>query len=243
VSLEFNDGAISILESSMMLVSISLIVPSATSATLSQSESGEDFNAHDMLTLSRGTAIILIITLAIYLYFRLKSHASFLMRGSNTRNTANGDNSGGTTLEAAPTLGPAVAACIFVAAILSAISCSYYLVDSIDRFATSLHIPKTFVNFILIPFAGNAGRYTSAIAMGRRNRTDLAVKAVISSILNITLLVIPSVVLLGWIIDQPMALDFAAFEATVFTLAILVVNSVLQVGKASYFQGVMLVGM
>jgi len=51
------------------------------------------------------------------------------------------------------------------------------------------------------------------------------------------------VVLLGWIIDQPMALDFAAFEATVFTLAILVVNSVLQVGKASYFQGVMLVGM
>ena len=41
-------------------------------------------------------------------------------------------------------------------------------------------------------------------------------------------LVIPSAVLLGWIIDQPMALDFTTFEALVFILAILVVNSVVQ---------------
>lgn len=244
-SLNFNDTATSILEASMMLVSISLIVPSVTSTTLSQPnspESREDFNAHDMLMLSHGTAIVLIITLAIYLYFRLKSHEVFLDREANTRNAPNGDNSRRTTPEAAPVLGPAAAACVLVAAILCTVSCSYYLVDSIDGFATSIHMGKIFISIILIPFAGNASRYTGIMTMARRNKPASAVKAVISSVLLITLLVIPSAVLLGWIIDQPMALDFTTFEATIFILAILVVNSVVQRGKASYFEGVMLVG-
>lgn len=43
-------------------------------------------------------------------------------------------------------------------------------------------------------------------------------------------------------IDQPMALDFISFEATVFILAILVVNSVAQDGKASFVGGVKLIG-
>ena len=229
----------------MMLVSISLVVPSATSTTLLQTnslESREDLNAHDILMLSHGTAIVLIITLAIYLYFRLKSHAVFLIKGTNTGNAANGDNSRGTTPETAPVLGPAAAACVLVAAILCTVSCSYYLVNSIDEFATSIHVGKIFISIIMIPFAGNTSRYISIMTMARRNKPALAVKAVISSILQITLLVIPSVVLLGWIIDQPMALDLTTFEAVVFILAILVVNSVVQRGKASYFEGVMLVG-
>lgn len=245
VSLDFNDTATSILEASMMLVSISLIVPSATSAALSQPnslESKENFNVHDMLMLSHGTAIVLIITLAIYLYFRLKSHAIFLIRETNTGNAANGDNSRRTTHEADPVLGPTAAACVLVAAILCTVSCSYYLVDSIDGFATSIHISKIFISIILIPFAGNTSRYISIMTMARRDKPASAVKAVISSVLQITLLVIPNAVLLGWIIDQPMALDFTTFEAIVFILAILVVNSVVQRGKASYFEGVMLVG-
>jgi len=192
-----------------------------------------------MLMLSHGTAIVLIITLAIYLYFRLKTHALFLIKETNA---ANGENSNGITPEAESVLGPAVAACVLVAAILCTVGCSYYLVDSIDGFATSIHVGKIFISIILIPFAGNTSRYTSVMTMARRDRPALAVKAVISSVLQITLLVIPSAVLLGWIIDQPMALDFTTFEATVFILAILVVNSVIQRGKASYFEGVMLVG-
>ena len=39
-----------------------------------------------------------------------------------------------------------------------------------------------------------------------------------------------------------MMLNFDAFEATVFLLAIIVVSLVVQDGKTNYFEGIMLIG-
>lgn len=52
----------------------------------------------------------------------------------------------------------------------------------------------------------------------------------IGSSMQIALLVTPFLVILGWIIGQPMTLHFETFETVVFFLSVLVVTYVIQDG-------------
>ena len=72
---------------------------------------------------------------------------------------------------------------------------------------------------------------------GRIIGVQSAVNIVITSVLQICLLAAPLLVLVGWMFRQLMALDFDIFEATVLFL----VNSIIQEGNTTYFQGSMLV--
>lgn len=49
-------------------------------------------------------------------------------------------------------------------------------------------------------------------------------------------------VIVGWIMNQPMSLHFDTFEAAVFTLAVVVVNCIVQNGQTNYFEGFLLIG-
>jgi len=61
----------------------------------------------------------------------------------------------------------------------------------------------------------------------------------IGSSMQIALLVTPFLVILGWIIGQPMTLRFETFETVVFFVSVLVVTSVLVDGKSNYLEGAM----
>jgi Ca2+:H+ antiporter len=56
------------------------------------------------------------------------------------------------------------------------------------------------------------------------------------------MLILPLMVLLGWLLDHHLELDFNIFEATIFFLCLIVMTSTIQDGKANYFDGVMLMG-
>jgi Ca2+:H+ antiporter len=53
---------------------------------------------------------------------------------------------------------------------------------------------------------------------------DLAVGVAVGSSMQIALLVAPFIVLLGWMIGQPMSLYFNTFETAILFTTILVVN-------------------
>ena len=57
-----------------------------------------------------------------------------------------------------------------------------------------------------------------------KNKMDLAMGVAIGSSMQIALLITPFLVVLGWIIGQPMTLHFETFETVVFFLSVLVVN-------------------
>ena len=60
--------------------------------------------------------------------------------------------------------------------------------------------------------------------------------------MQIALFVTPFMVILGWIIGQPMTLNFEGFETVVFFLSVLVVNYLIQDGKSNYLEGCMCLG-
>ena len=72
-----------------------------------------------------------------------------------------------------------------------------------------------------------------------KDKMDLAMGVAIGSSMQIALLVTPFLVILGWIIDQPMTLHFETFETVVFFLSVLVVTYVIQDGKSNYLEGAM----
>lgn len=67
-------------------------------------------------------------------------------------------------------------------------------------------ISKTFVGLIMIPIVGNAAEHVTAIVVALNDKMDLGMGVAIRSSIQIALLVTPALVVLGWIIDQPMTL-------------------------------------
>ena len=89
------------------------------------------------------------------------------------------------------------------------------------------------------PIVGNAAEHVTAIVVALKDKMDLAMGVAVGSSLQIALLVTPFLVILGWIIDQPMTLHFQTFETVVFFLSVLVVTYVIQDGRSNYLEGAM----
>jgi Ca2+:H+ antiporter len=183
----------------------------------------------NILVLSHGTAIILLILYVLYLVFQLRTHANLF----DAEQAAEEED----TEE--PQMGPWAAAFVLVVVTLAVAICAEYLVDSIDSLVETAHISKTFIGLILLPIVGNAAEHVTAVVVAVKDKMDLAMGVAIGSSMQIALLVTPFLVILGWIIDQPMTLHFETFETVVFFLSVLVVTYVIQDGKSNYLEGAM----
>ena len=138
--------------------------------------------------------------------------------------------------------------------------CADYLVDTIDSIVNAAGLSKTFIGLILIPIVGNAAEHVTSVVVALQDKVktisfqtydiiidllqmNLAVNIALGSGLQIALLVTPTLVLLGWIIGQPMSLFFQTFETVVFFVSVLVANYLILDGKSNYLEGAMLIGM
>ncbi len=227
-TLVFNMDVTSIMSSLMIVSSASLIIPSALDSTITPSKSVEQ--GDKVLVLSHITSIILLIFYIMYLYFQLKSHAHLF----------SGDNA--VEADESHVLGPWAASIVLIVATIGVMVCSDYLVDSIDGIVEASHVSRAFIGLIIVPIVGNAGEYTTTVNAAMKGKLDLAIGVVVGSTLQIALFVTPFLVILGWIIGQPMALRFDTFQTTVFFLAVIVVNCLIRDGRTNYFEGAMLIG-
>jgi len=226
----FNTTVASTMSSLMAVASASLIIPATLYAAMSSSKSDTQDN---ILILSHGTAIILLIVYVVYLVFQLKTHA-FLF---DEEQQEDGEH------EEAQLLTPWSAGVVLVVITLAVAICAEYLVDSIDAIVESAHISKTFIGLIIIPIVGNAAEHVTAVVVAWKNKMDLAIGVAIGSSLQIALFVTPFLVVLGWIMGRDMTLHFETFETVAFFLAALVVTLLIQDGKSNYLEGVLCIGM
>ena len=179
----------------------------------------------NILILSHGTAVILLILYILYLLFQLKTHADLFDEEEN-------EETEGEEKEPEILSPPAAAVALVIITVLVAV-CAEYLVDSIDSIVETAHISKTFIGLILLPIVGNAAEHVTACVVAYKNKMDLAIGVAIGSSMQIALLVTPSLVILGWIIGQDMTLHFETFETVVFFLSVLITNYLIAVGRAS----------
>lgn len=166
----------------------------------------------------------------MYLYFQLKSHAH-LFRCADA-----------VEADQIHELGPWAASFVLIAATVGVSVCSDCLVDSIDGIVKASHVSRAFIGLIIVPIVGNAGEYATTVSAAKKDKLDLAIGVVVGSTLQIALFVTPFLVTLGWIIRQPMSLQFDKFETVVFFLAVVVVNCLIRDGQTNYFEGALLVG-
>jgi Ca2+:H+ antiporter len=229
----FNETVASTMASLMAVAATSLIIPATLYASLKGSAEDTEDN---ILILSHGTAIIMLILYCLYLFFQLKTHAHLF-----DAEQQNEDGEGGEE-EEPQILNPIAATICLILVTLCVAVCAEYLVDSIDSIVTELHISKTFIGLILLPIVGNAAEHVTACVVAYKDKMDLAIGVAIGSSMQIALFVTPALVILGWIIGQPMTLHFQSFETVVFFLSVLVVNYLIGDGKSNYLEGCMCLG-
>ncbi|POR35185.1 Vacuolar calcium ion transporter [Tolypocladium paradoxum] len=222
----------------MTLSSASLVIPAALYAVLTQN--GSDEKHESILVLSRGTAIILLVLYVLYLVFQLRTHSNLF--DAERQAVAEGEAE-------EPSLGAISAAIVLVVVTVLVAICADYLVGSIDAIVESAHISKAFIGMILIPIVGNAAEHVTAVVVALRDKMDLAMGVAIGSSIQIALGVTPFLVIVGWIIGQPMTLHFETCEShpvvetVAFAASVLVVTYTVQDGKSNYLEGAMLLGL
>ena len=229
----------------MAVASASLIIPATLYAALQNSS--DSSSRDNILVLSKGTAIILLILYVLYLIFQLKTHAQlFDAEQQAPPDEEDGDvgeeDDEGEEHHEGDTLTPVAAGFVLLVVTIMTAICAEFLVDSIDDIVKTAHISKTFIGLILLPIVGNAAEHVTAVIVAYKSKMDLAIGVAIGSSMQIALFVTPAMVILGWIIGQPMTLHFQGFETVVFFLSVLVVNYLIQDGRSNYLEGAMCIG-
>ncbi|CAE8649432.1 unnamed protein product, partial [Polarella glacialis] len=117
---------------------------------------------------------------------------------------------------------------------------SELLVDSIKGIMDKSHLGEHFIGIILLPIVGNACEHAAAVRFAMQDKPGLSIGIAVGSSTQIALFVVPFTVLVGWVIDRPMDLNFGALNVTVMTLSVIVVLSMVVDGKSNWLQGYLL---
>ncbi|CCH61743.1 hypothetical protein TBLA_0F02010 [Henningerozyma blattae CBS 6284] len=238
VQQQFNQTAAQTMSSLLAIACASLLIPAAFKATLPQGHDDELIDSK-ILSLSRGTSIILLLIYIFFLIFQLKTHQEiFEQQQEEIEETFEELNDG------PPESLTVKSSLIFLLLSTVLVSiCADYLVSSIDMVVESTGLSKTFIGLIIIPIVGNAAEHVTSVIVAMKDKMDLAIGVAVGSSLQIALFVTPFMVLYGWYIDVPMTLNFSTFETTSLFVSVFLSNYLILDGESNWLEGVLALAM
>nr|CAG8463200.1 6535_t:CDS:10 [Entrophospora candida] len=129
---------------------------------------------------------------------------------------------------------------ILVAVSIAGITvCARFLVTSIEHTAHNFELGTGFVGIVLFPlFVSNFMEHYQAIHDAVHDKVDTAISLILNTSVQMALLVAPILVLVGWITDKPLTLDFNALEIAVLSCAVLIVNYLVADNKANWLEAI-----
>lgn len=211
-------------QTSLMLLSvIGILLPTVYTSLMPGEQA--------LLDISRGSSLLLFCIYVQYLVFQLKTHKDIF---------ESPDDDGGDEDDEDVDMDSCTATIVLAICTVLTAFCSEYLIGSIEGTIESWKVSKEFIGVIILPIIGNAAEHWTAIAMAGANKMDLALGVAVGSSCQMALLVTPFTVLVGWVLDKPMSLNFHAFQVTVLLLSILIVANVLKDGYSNWLEGSML---
>mmetsp|Transcript_22057 Transcript_22057/g.69084 ORF Transcript_22057/g.69084 Transcript_22057/m.69084 type:complete len:430 (-) Transcript_22057:165-1454(-) len=188
-----------------------------------------DTEPENVLWISRICSIIIASLYMMFLIFQLLTHADFFTSGEEEEEEA--------------LLSVTSSTAILLLATFAVAYCSDFLVDSIEEVSDEFGLPKAFIGVILLPIVGNAAEHATAVTVAAKGKMDLALGVAIGSSTQIALFVVPFSVIVGWVCDVPMTLDFRVFDATVMMLSVFLAASTLHDGTSNWLEGAMLMAL
>ncbi|KAK9442363.1 vacuolar calcium ion transporter /H(+) exchanger [Metarhizium brunneum] len=248
----FSRTRTSIMSSLVMSGSICLAIPTVIAMAVEEKHHADKVN-RDPLFLSRATSLVQMFLFLAYLVFRFRTHNRIFPRNPNAprlSRTSTGVSSGSGSSRGS---GPSHVNMTLVglgALALTAL-CSYYLVRSLAGATKALGVSESFVALVVVPQAGSLMKAVTIIRHTRSSadalpsgmgRLDFAIRSIMTNVFDTELFILPMLVLLGWAVGEPMKLSFGLFEAVIFLMAILTMTYLVQHGKTTYFEGIMLMG-
>jgi len=250
--LKFNSAVADALSSLMIITAVALIVPTVLHLTLDKTAQIEG----KIQSFSRATAVVLLVTYIIYLYFQLRTHKEIFLDEADDVGAASSESEdrqegiGVREQESSQEDRPETssqdlytAAVVLVVSAAAIMICTQYFIESLDATSKFTHFSKTFIAMILIPIASNAPECSTVIMASREKRINYAIGVIVGSILQIALFVLPVLVIIGWVLDKQMSLYFEMSQTSILFLAVLMVNQLLQDEKYTYFHGIMLLSL
>jgi Ca2+:H+ antiporter len=124
---------------------------------------------------------------------------------------------------------------LFIAA-LSEILC-----DTITECSKQYNISGVFLSTIVLPIVGNAAEHAGAVMFSMKNKVDMAIGVAVGSSTQIALMVLPMLVLIGWVTGDEMSLNFHPFEGLTCLMTVLMVYMAIANGSTNWLVGLVLI--
>lgn len=220
---EFNPRGTQMQVSLMFMAVISMMVPGGFHVLVSEE------TLHLERYLNVGVAVVLLASYALSLFFMIKTHPEVFASEKHHSEEE----------EAPWPVGKAVG--LLVAASVGAAWLSEILVGAVEGASADMGMSKTFIGLVVLAIVGGAAELGSAVAMGRKDRMDLAIGIAVGSSIQITLFVAPVLVLASLVMAPvPFVLAFTRGELTLLFMTVLIGTVVASGGRSNWFKGVQL---
>ena len=228
----FNITAAQTMSSLMAISCASLAIPTVFIATLPAKMD----ESTDILKISRFTAVVLLLVYAFFMLFQLKTHIKFF---DNSEANAIIAKTSEEVEEFEDSLLGKKECCVILAITTYLVSKSAdQIVDKINDVAAA-GLSRSFIALILIPIIGNAAEHVTSIFVAMNNKMDLALNISIGSSIQIALFCTPLLVIIGWIIGQPMTLQFTVLETITLFISIFLNGYLIADGESNWLEGVL----
>jgi Ca2+:H+ antiporter len=182
-----------------------------------------DHDMHAELTLSRFTAVALLLCYFAYVYF------SFTTPGLQFH-----DEPG----ELAWTRTQAVTMLVATAVATGVVS--EVLVHSIEPTIKAWGVPREFIGLIVVPFVGNVAEHFSAVKLAINNRMDFAMGITFGSGIQIALLASAVAVFASMLIGKELSLVFDPLQLAALGAAAIGSTMVARSGETNWLEGLQL---
>ncbi len=228
---DFQPTAARLNASSMNLAVIAILLPTAVEYT------STGIGEKTLQQLSVSVAVVLILVYGLTLLFSMKTH-TYLYDVGLAELEPDPDQEKDESLEAVePEANLWFWVVVLLVVTIGVAIESELLVDSLEEATSSLGLTALFTGVILLPIIGNAAEHATAVTVAMKNKMDLSVSVAVGSSMQIALFVAPVLVIAGWIIGQPMDLNFNPFELVAVTVAVLIANSISSDGRSNWLEG------
>jgi Ca2+:H+ antiporter len=108
-----------------------------------------------------------------------------------------------------------------------------FMTNNIEGLTRDAGVPRDFIGLILLPILSND---ITAIQFGIRDDMDFAIQAALGKSLQVTLVVTPVLVLLGWVMQiDDMNLYFDGFQVVAVFVSVSLVHIGIEAGKSNWY--------
>jgi Ca2+:H+ antiporter len=194
----------------------------------------EDVLANHVTDISRITAVLLIVSYLVFLFFQARSHHGIYDAIFKADEAVDADGNRDIRKPKLTLTECIVALAISITLVtLTAI----ILVEQIPFIVEERGVSDPFMGLILVPLVEKAAEHLTAIDEAWDDQMNFAMSHVLGATIQTAMFNGPLVVITGWGLNKAMDLSFETFEIVSLILAIITVGNFLRDQKSNYLEG------